>query len=115
VGEAYKLHDIRYGSDRFHLDKESINMMGEFAIYLKTNPRMKVAIHGHTDNVGSPSDNLKLSENRAKAIYDILVKEGISASRLSHKGFGETKPAKSNSSAEGRAANRRTEFVITAK
>lgn len=115
VGSAYKLHDIRYATDRYHLNQESINMMGEFAEYLKTNPKMKVAIHGHTDNVGSPADNMKLSQDRAKAVYDILVKAGVSSSRLSHKGFGETKPLKSNSSAEGRAANRRTEFVITAK
>ncbi|MBI1289300.1 MAG: OmpA family protein [Flavobacteriales bacterium] len=113
VGEAYKLHDIHYGSDRYNLDKESINLLGEFAEYLKKNPKMKVAIHGHTDNVGSPADNLKLSENRAKAVYDILVKNGISASRLSYKGFGETKPVKSNDTEAGRAENRRTEFVIT--
>ena len=115
VGEAYKLHDIRYATDRFHLNQESINMMGEFAEYLKANPKMKVAIHGHTDNVGSPADNMKLSEDRAKAVYDILVKAGVSTSRLAYKGFGETKPIKSNSNSEGRAANRRTEFVITAK
>jgi outer membrane protein OmpA-like peptidoglycan-associated protein len=115
VGEAYKLHDIKYATDRFHLDQESINMMGEFAEYLAANPRMKVAIHGHTDNVGSPADNMKLSQDRAKAVYDVLVKAGVSASRLSHKGFGETNPVESNNSAEGRAANRRTEFVITAK
>ncbi|MCB9205176.1 MAG: OmpA family protein [Flavobacteriales bacterium] len=113
VGEAYKLHDIHYGTDRFNLDRESINMMNEFADYLKKNPKMKVAIHGHTDNVGSPSDNLKLSENRAKAVYDILVKAGVSPSRLSFKGFGETKPIGSNATSEGRAENRRTEFVIT--
>lgn len=114
VGEAYKLHDIKYETDRFNLDKESINMMAEFAGYLKSNPKMKVAIHGHTDNIGSPADNLRLSENRAKAVYDILVKNGISSSRLSFKGFGETKPVKSNDSEAGRAENRRTEFVITA-
>ncbi len=114
VGEAYKLHDIKYETDRFNLDQESINMMAEFAEYLKKNPKMKVAIHGHTDNIGSPADNLRLSENRAKAVYDILVKNGISSSRLSFKGFGETKPVKSNDSEAGRAENRRTEFVITA-
>lgn len=112
VGEAYKLHDIRYETDRFNLDDKSVRMMGEFAEYLKKNPKMKVAIHGHTDNVGSPADNLTLSENRAKAVYDILVKAGVSSSRLSFKGFGESKPIKSNDSAAGRAENRRTEFVI---
>lgn len=115
VGQAYKLHDIRYETDRFHLDQESVDLMGEFATYLNQNPKMKVAIHGHTDNVGSPADNLKLSENRAKAVHDILVEGGVSVSRLAYKGFGETKPIADNSSKEGRAENRRTEFVITSK
>jgi len=112
VGEAYKLHDIKYATDRYHLNSKSENMMGEFADYLNDNPRMKVAIHGHTDNVGSPADNMKLSQDRAKAVYDILVKAGVRSSRMTHKGFGETKPLKSNNSSENRAANRRTEFVI---
>lgn len=115
VGEAYKLHDIKYGIDRYSLDIKSETLMGEFAAYLNANPMMKVAIHGHTDNVGSPEDNMKLSQKRAKAVFDILVNSGINPSRMSHKGFGETKPIKSNSTAEGRAANRRTEFVIIAK
>lgn len=115
VGEAYKLHDIKYGTDRFHLDTESENMMGEFALYLKANPKIKVAIHGHTDNVGSPEDNMALSNKRAKAVYDILVNNGISSSRMSFKGFGETKPLESNATEDGRAENRRTEFVITSK
>ena len=115
VGESYTLHDIKYGFESYQLSVESKTMLSEFAAYLKANPRMKVAIHGHTDNVGAPGLNLKLSQDRAKAVYDILVKEGIASSRMSSKGFGETKPLKSNSSAENRAANRRTEFVITAK
>lgn len=114
VGEAYTLYDIKYETDRFNLDDESETMMGEFAEYLRSNPKMKVAIHGHTDNIGSPESNMKLSNDRAKAVYDILVKDGISASRLSFKGFGETKPKKPNTSEEGRSQNRRTEFVITA-
>ncbi len=113
VGESYKLHDIKYGFESYDLSKESQTMLGEFAEYLKANPKMKVAIHGHTDNVGAPGLNLKLSEDRAKAVFDILVKKGILKSRLSSKGLGETKPLKSNSSSEGRAENRRTEFVIT--
>ncbi|MFT5901542.1 MAG: outer membrane protein OmpA-like peptidoglycan-associated protein, partial [Bacteroidia bacterium] len=52
---------------------------------------------------------------RAKAVFDVLVKEGIASIRMSSKGFGETKPLKSNSNSENRAANRRTEFVITGK
>jgi len=115
VGESYKLHDIKYGFESYELSQESKIMLGEFALYLQANPSMKVAIHGHTDNTGAPGLNLKLSQERAKAVYDILVKEGVSFKRLSYKGFGETKPIKPNTSSENRATNRRTEFVITGK
>ncbi|MDB4655680.1 OmpA family protein [Flavobacteriales bacterium] len=115
VGGSYKLHDIKYGFESYDLSAESKTMIAEFAAYLKSNPKMKVAIHGHTDNVGAPGLNLKLSQERAKAVFDVLANEGISTSRMTSKGFGETKPIKPNSSSEGRAENRRTEFVITAK
>jgi len=114
VGESYKLHDIKYATDSYELDTESERMLGEFAIYLKANPKMKVAIHGHTDNIGSAELNMALSENRAKAVFNVLVSNGVASGRLSYKGFGQTKPLKSNDSGSGRAENRRTEFVITA-
>ena len=74
-----------------------------------------MAIHGHTDNVGSASDNLILSENRAKAVFRYLLENGLTNSRLEYKGFGEQKPVSSNESKQGRAKNRRTEFVILAQ
>ena len=79
---------------------------------LEDNPNMRIQINGHTDNVGSDADNLTLSDNRAKAVYDYLVDNSINASRLSYKGFGETQPIDSNDTAEGRQNNRRTTFVI---
>ncbi len=87
----------------------------EFATYLEAYPNIRIAINGHTDNVGSPSKNMVLSDNRAKAVYDQLLEEGVHASRLSFKGLGETRPVTSNSTAKGRSMNRRTEFVITDK
>ena len=75
-------------------------------------PKLKIEIQGHTDNVGSPEDNLKLSEERAKTVIEYLIKEGIDASRLSYRGFGESKPVASNETEEGRQKNRRTEFII---
>jgi outer membrane protein OmpA-like peptidoglycan-associated protein len=115
VGEAYRLHDIKYETDRYHLEEESVEMMLEFAKYLRENPRMKVAIHGHTDNIGSPEANLELSRKRAEAVYGVLLQGSVSPSRISFKGFGETKPIADNSTPEGRAENRRTEFVVTAR
>ena len=77
-----------------------------------SNNTLKIQINGHTDNVGSDENNLILSSNRAKAVQDFLIKNGILASRLSYKGFGETKPIDSNETEWGRQNNRRTEFVM---
>ena len=79
------------------------------------NKKLQVALHGHTDNVGNPSDNLILSNNRAKAVFDYLSTKGIEKTRMSFKGFGETKPISSNNTEEGRAKNRRTVFVVNSK
>lgn len=73
---------------------------------------LKVEIGGHTDNVGDDSSNQVLSDNRAKAVRDWLIENGIAADRLTHKGYGETEPIASNDTEEGRAQNRRTELKI---
>lgn len=86
-----------------------INMMVE---YLLENLNFKLHIIGHTDNIGSASDNLKLSQNRAKAVYDALMKRGIEANRLSYEGKGESTPIAPNDTTEGRSKNRRTEVVL---
>ena len=82
------------------------------AMTLQTHPDMQVEIAGHTDNVGTDADNLKLSEERAKSVVLALVSKGIAKDRLYYKGYGETKPVATNDTAEGRALNRRTEFRI---
>ena len=79
---------------------------------MNENPTLKVQINGYTDNVGKPTDNVKLSEARAKSVVDYLVNKGINTQRLSFKGFGEAKPVADNSLEAGRAKNRRTEFVV---
>lgn len=79
---------------------------------LNENPDMKIQLNGHTDNIGSEEDNQQLSENRAKAVYDYLIKKGIIADRLAYKGFGESQPIATNDTPEGRQQNRRTEFEI---
>jgi outer membrane protein OmpA-like peptidoglycan-associated protein len=79
---------------------------------LINNPTIIVEIGGHTDDVGSEVDNQKLSEKRAKAVYDYLVVKGIKANQLAYKGYGEKAPFTENSSEEGRALNRRTELKI---
>lgn len=79
---------------------------------LQDNPTLIIQINGHTDNEGSSSYNLTLSNNRALAVYEYLIKQGIAANRLKYKGFGETAPIATNETPEGRQENRRTEFEI---
>jgi len=78
---------------------------------LKSNPDLKFEIDGHTDNTGDAAHNMTLSQQRADAVKTQLVKMGIDGGRLSTKGFGDTKPISDNSTPEGRANNRRVEFV----
>ena len=79
------------------------------------NSNIKIAIHGHTDNVGSSSDNIALSTDRAFSIKTYLQEKGIDGNRLYFMGFGDTKPVENNSTEEGRKQNRRTEFAILSK
>lgn len=115
VGETYRINNVNFATDSYFLNEQVMNILNEFINFLEDNPSVEVAIHGHTDNVGDDASNLELSTNRAKAVMNYLILEGISSDRLEYKGFGENKPIASNQTAEGRAKNRRTEFVILSK
>jgi len=115
VGKAYEINDIKYATASAELTENSKFILNGFIEFLTFNPELKVSIHGHTDDVGNADYNLKLSENRAKSVYTYLIENNIQADRLSYKGFGETQPKASNKTPEGRAKNRRTEFVIIEK
>lgn len=115
VGETYRINDIYFKTDSFSLTPSSKVIIDDFIKFLNDNPNMKIAIHGHTDNVGNSLHNLYLSENRAKSVYEYMISKEINPKRLSYKGFGDTKPVDTNSTEEGRAKNRRTEFVIIEK
>jgi len=115
VGMSYRLNDIYFDFNSVQLKPESIMVMDEFYLFLNENPTLKISIEGHTDNIGSVVDNQVLSENRSKSVYDYLVKRGIQINRMSYKGFGESVPIESNETEDGRARNRRTEFVIIEK
>lgn len=111
-GKAFRLDNIYFVTNSFALSPLSKEILTAFSEYLILNTSLKVAIHGHTDNVGSASDNLILSENRAKEVFQYLLEMGLTNRRVTYKGFGEKKPISSNKSKQGRANNRRTEFVI---
>jgi outer membrane protein OmpA-like peptidoglycan-associated protein len=115
VGRAYDLQDIYFDTDSDVLKEKSVRVIEGFYDFLIDNPNIKIQIQGHTDNVGSDAYNLKLSQARAKSVYAELLRMGIDGTRMSFKGFGESKPIASNSNETGRSKNRRTVFVITSK
>ena len=111
-GKAYKLNNILFETNSSVMNKQNQTIVEQFAEYLKVNPNLKVSIHGHTDNEGNPSNNLTLSEERAKAVYSYLTSKGVPAGKLSYKGFGESKPLFPNDNELHKSKNRRTEFYI---
>lgn len=111
-GGDYTIKEILYNTSSAEIEKKSKLILRGFAIYLKQNPTLKVEIQGHTDNVGVPSENLTLSQNRAKNVMEYLISKGVDKNRLSSQGFGQTKPKVPNNSTKNRALNRRTDFVI---
>ena len=76
-------------------------------------PESNEGINGHTDNVGNPEANKRLSERRAYAVKKYLENKGVEQERMTANGYGDTKPVATNATKEGRALNRRVEFVVT--
>lgn len=115
VGREYRLNDITFASNSFQLNENERQIIDEFILFLSDNPSVKIDIQGHTDDVGNDNDNLILSQNRARVVYEYIVDRGISASRMTNHGYGEQRPVVPNTSETNRAKNRRTIFVITAQ
>ena len=107
------------GGVYFETNKYNISSNSEIAVeklqkVFSEYPNTDILIEGHTDNVGTASYNMKLSERRAKAVADKLKSLGVSSSRFTTKGYGDTQPLVDNSSAANRKLNRRVQFAITA-
>lgn len=113
VGSKVTLQNIFFDTNKFELLPTSKVELDILVELLKNNANAEIEIQGYTDNVGEEKLNQKLSENRAKSVYDFLLNNGIDKRRLTFKGFGETNPKADNNSEEGRKQNRRTEFIIT--
>ncbi len=91
---------------------ESTQLLDSIIGNIKTCSQAKFLIEGHTDSIGDKAYNQQLSEWRAEAVKDYLVSKGVSAQRISTKGFGETRPIAKNTTIKGRSQNRRIEFVV---
>ena len=105
------VYGINFDTGSDVIKPESKTVLDEITALLKENKDWKMTVEGHTDNVGGADYNQKLSEKRAAAVKDFLVKSGIEAARLNSAGFGMSKPVASNESTFGRAQNRRVELV----
>jgi outer membrane protein OmpA-like peptidoglycan-associated protein len=111
-GKKIVLHGITFDTNKANIKPESETILKKVRESMEANPKVTVIITGHTDNVGSDEYNRGLSQKRAQAVKDWLIKNNISASRMKVIGKGETQPAATNDTKEGRAENRRIEFLV---
>ena len=102
---------INFDTGKAAIKPESQPIIDQIAALLKGHADLKLGIEGHTDNVGTPASNKTLSEQRAKAILDAVVNQGIAANRMAAIGWGQDKPVADNRTEDGRAKNRRVEIV----
>lgn len=108
----YVTHGIRFDTGSDHLQPDSAPVLKAVARGLGKNPNLKLEIDGYTDSTGNDQHNLDLSKRRAEAVRTVLVSQfGVDGARLTANGFGAAKPVGNNDTADGRAENRRVEFV----
>lgn len=103
------LDNVYFDTNKSELRPESFAELDNLFLYLDRRKNVKAEIGGHTDNIGSSESNKKLSENRAKAVMNYLIKKGIDPARLTAVGYGDTDPIADNETEKGRQMNRRVE------
>ena len=103
---------ILFNSGKASFQKQTLPVLVSITSILKEYPTAKFSLEGHTDSTGKPATNLVLSKERAAAVKNYLVENGIAADRLTSEGYGDTKPIESNKTAKGKAANRRVEVKL---
>ncbi|MBC7396785.1 MAG: OmpA family protein [Bdellovibrionales bacterium] len=105
-------NDLLFETGKSTLTSEANAQLAQLGAILMKYPKDHVTVAGHTDNIGSASNNSTLSLHRAQAVQDVLLQNGVTAGQLSVEGFGASKPLAENSSKAGRAKNRRVELYI---
>jgi outer membrane protein OmpA-like peptidoglycan-associated protein/tetratricopeptide (TPR) repeat protein len=115
VGAKVILKNIFFEFGKSTLKSESFAELNNVIKLLQNNETLRIEISGHTDNIGTYKYNKKLSEDRAKAVVDYLIKKGITPDRLTYKGYAYDQPVAPNTTEAGRAQNRRVEFKVLSK
>jgi outer membrane protein OmpA-like peptidoglycan-associated protein len=110
--KSFVLEDCNFETGKATLEESSYTVLDELVAYLIRKDDERVEVGGHTDNVGTAANNLKLSTERANTVRAYLLTKGIDPSRVTAKGYGMSKPVASNATADGKAQNRRTEVKI---
>jgi outer membrane protein OmpA-like peptidoglycan-associated protein len=112
-GLIVSMSDVLFDTGRYSLKMGAREKLAKVAGILLAYPSLNIAVGGYTDNVGGDEMNQKLSENRAGAVRDYLVQQGVAANSVSAMGFGNSSPVTSNDNAAGRQENRRVELVVS--
>jgi outer membrane protein OmpA-like peptidoglycan-associated protein len=112
-GMVLTLGDTLFETGRSTLSAEGGRSMGKLVDYLKHDPTRGAVVEGHTDNVGSQASNMALSERRADAVLNALVRQGVRNDQLSTRAYGSAQPVASNETAAGRQMNRRVEVLLS--
>ena len=105
---------VNFATNQYNLSPASVETLDNFAEILQEYPKTDILIEGHTDNTGNDDYNYTLSRNRAQAVTNYLEQNGVSSDRITTQWYGETQPKFDNSTAAGRAKNRRVEIAIVA-
>jgi len=112
-GLIVNMSDVLFDTARYTLKPGAREKLAKVAGIILGHPVLKIEVEGHTDSVGGDEYNMKLSENRANAVREYLVAQGIRSESITSRGFGKTKPVADNSTAAGRQQNRRVELVVS--
>lgn len=113
--KTFVIDDLLFATKKWSLSEKAKKSINDLVTALQDNPQLSVIIHAHTDDVGKETDNMILSEKRAKSVLNYIQSKGIHHTRITSKGFGESMPVADNKTIEGRKINRRVEFKLVSK
>jgi outer membrane protein OmpA-like peptidoglycan-associated protein len=114
-GQTIRLQNLTFAQGKYDILASSYAELDHLVALMEENPRLEILLEGHTDNIGSPVENMKLSQERVKAVKNYLTQKGIGAERIQTKAYGSTKPLVTSGTAQERTANRRVELKVLKK